>query len=80
MIKYVTIKSGEVFVDWGVKCSHQDIIKNNEINIENIIDEGFIENNKLFSWYSFSKEISQNNIKAREVESLYAYGYIKQGD
>ena len=80
MIKYIITKDNKEFKAYGINAKHCDIIKDNGLNSKNIIDEGFIENGKRFSWNNFSRELNTKAIKARETESLYMYGYIKQGD
>lgn len=79
MLKYIITRQRKEYISYN--STHSEIIQDNHIKHSDILDEGFIENGKNFSWYSFSEDLANKNIlRAREIESIYQYKYIREGD
>lgn len=108
MIKYIiAVKNGKLYHKKSDCQHHLTLIKDNNLNWQDVLEIGVIIDKKVFALEIFKSEKHkqkaekigklirydlvnalrgadskdmEKTLKARQVESLYSYGYIKQGD
>jgi len=78
MLRYVITKNGKTYKSYT--DFHCEIVVSNGLRYADVIQEGIIDRGIHYLVSRKDVVLPSNIEKAREIETLYAYGFLKEGD